>query len=32
MVQNPELIERPIIKSKKGTVLGRPLERVHEVI
>jgi len=32
MVQNPKLIERPIIKSKKGTVVGRPLERVQEVI
>lgn len=32
MVQNPKLIERPIIKSKKGAVVGRPLERVHEVI
>ena len=32
MVQNPKLIERPIIKSKKGAVVGRPLERVQEVI
>ena len=32
MAQNPKLIERPIIKSKKGTVVGRPLERVQEVI
>ena len=32
MVQNPKLFERPIIKSKKGAVVGRPLERVHEVI
>ena len=32
LVQNPKLIERPIIKSKKGTVVGRPLERVQEVI
>ena len=32
MVQNPKLIERPIIKSKKGVVIGRSLERVQEVI
>ena len=32
MVQNPKLIERPIIKSKKGAVVGRPLKRVQEVI
>jgi len=32
MAQNPKLIERPIIKSKKGAVVGRPLERVQEVI
>ena len=32
MAQNPKLIERPIVKSKKGAVVGRPLERVQEVI
>ena len=32
MAQNPKLIERPIIKSKKGAVVARPLERVQEVI
>ena len=32
MAQNPKLIERPIIKSKKGVVVGRPLEMVQEVI
>ena len=32
MVQNPKLIERPIIKSKKGVVVGTPLERVKEII
>lgn len=31
MVQNPKLIERPIIKSKKGAVVARPLERLQEV-
>ena len=32
MAQNHKLIERPIIKSKKGAVVGRPLERVQEEI
>mgnify|MGYP006266448477 CR=1 FL=1 len=32
MVQNPILIERPIVKSKKGAVVARPLERLLEVI
>ena len=32
MVQNPKLIERPIVKSKKGAVIARPLERVLDVI
>ena len=32
MAQNPKLIERPIIKSKKGAVVGRPLERLQEVM
>ena len=32
MVENPKLIERPIVKSKKGVVIGRPLEKVMEVI
>ena len=32
MVQNPKLIERPIIKSKKGAVIARPLQTVQEVL
>ena len=32
MVQNPKLIERPIVKSKKGAVIARPLERILDVI
>ena len=32
MFQNPKLIERPIIKSKKGAVIARPLERIQEVL
>lgn len=30
MADYPKLIERPIIKSKQGTILGRPLERIKE--
>lgn len=32
MVQHPKLIERPIVKSSKGTVVARPLEKVQEVV
>ena len=32
MVDNPKLIERPIVKTEKGVVVGRPLEKVLEVI
>ena len=32
MVDNPKLIERPIVKSEQGVVIGRPLEKVLEVI
>ena len=30
MADYPKLIERPIIKSKQCTILGRPLERIKE--
>jgi arsenate reductase (glutaredoxin) len=32
MANNPKLIERPIVKSKKGVVVGRPLENVLRMI
>ena len=32
MVENPKLIERPIVKSSKGIVIGRPLDYVLKVI
>lgn len=32
MVNNPKLIERPIVKSKKGIVVGRPIENVLKII
>lgn len=32
MIDNPKLIERPIVKTEKGVVVGRPLEKVLEVI
>lgn len=32
MVSHPRLIERPIVVGPKGTVLGRPTERVLEVV
>jgi arsenate reductase len=32
MVADPVLVERPIVKTGKGTVLARPVERVGEVL
>ena len=32
MVDNPILIERPIVKTDKGVVIGRPPENVLEII
>jgi len=32
MVEHPALVERPLVRSPKGTVLARPKERVLEVL
>ncbi|NGP05048.1 arsenate reductase (glutaredoxin) [Rhodococcus sp. 14C212] len=32
MVEHPILIERPIVVTDKGTVLARPVEKVHEIL
>lgn len=32
MVENPILIERPLVVTGKGTVLARPVDRVREII
>ena len=32
MVDNPRLIERPIVVTDRGTRLCRPAERVHEIL
>ncbi|GAA6143868.1 arsenate reductase (glutaredoxin) [Hydrogenophaga sp. 5NK40-0174] len=32
MVQNPVLVERPIVVSPKATLMCRPKERVHELL
>ena len=32
MINHPKLIERPIVRTKKGTVIGRPPENVLGII
>jgi len=32
MASHPRLIERPIVVTEKGTVLGRPTEKILEVL
>ena len=32
MVTHPRLIERPIVVSEKGAVLGRPTEKILEIL
>ena len=32
MVQNPMLIERPLVETDKGVILARPQERVREIL
>ena len=32
MIAHPVLVERPIVTTPRGTVLCRPVERVHEVL
>lgn len=32
MVENPILIERPLVVTDKGTVLARPADRVREIL
>jgi len=32
MVANPILIERPLVETSKGVVLGRPPEKVREIL
>lgn len=32
MLEHPVLVERPVVRTAKGTVLARPKERVAEVI
>jgi arsenate reductase len=32
MVKTPKLIERPIVRTKKGTVIGRPPENVLNIL
>jgi arsenate reductase len=32
MVQHPILIERPVVRTRKGTRLCRPAERVTEIL
>ena len=32
MAAHPRLIERPIVVSEKGTVLGRPTKKIREIL
>jgi len=32
MASHPRLIERPIVVAEKGTVLGRPTEKILEIL
>ena len=32
MIENPILIERPIVITSKGTAIGRPLENVKKIL
>ena len=32
MINHPKLIERPIVRTEKGTVIGRPPEQVFKII
>jgi arsenate reductase len=32
MAAHPILIERPVVRTRKGTRLGRPMERVKEIL
>lgn len=32
MVAEPALIERPLVETDKGVRLGRPLEKIHEIL
>lgn len=32
MVADPVLIERPLVETNKGVRLGRPLEKIHEIL
>lgn len=32
MAANPILIERPLVETEKGVRLGRPIEKLHEIL
>ena len=32
MIENPKLIERPIVKNGNKAVVGRPTERIQEIV